>query len=477
MDAGSVEELILKDITPTPDEEKNTREVAQALMRRVAEAARELELNVEPLLVGSVAKGTFLRDPDIDLFVMFSPDTPREVLEQQGMALAMKVLPKGIKQYAEHPYVQGEFHGFDAEIVPCYRISDASQKMSAVDRTPFHTKFIAANLREDQKGQVRLLKRFLKGVGAYGAEEAVRGFSGYLAELLVLRYGSFRKALEAGAHWPESIRLEVESVAIPVMVGVEAHGLPEGHGQQSRPQAPRGPVTRGEPLIFIDPVDPTRNVASALSTEKYTLFIHAAQSYLASPSRLFFFPNPPTPMPLAKLRAEARKRGTGLLGIRLRTPEVLPDIYFSQLRKFERSVRALCEERGFLVIHSAFYEVGKETLFLFEFEVYRLPQVRSHRGPPVGNPREKEFISKWQASSMRRSAFHIIDGLWAVDVQREFTTPDALIKDKIGSLSLGKNLNEEVKKGFRLLQGPSLFTKAHALPLTLFFDKRYPWER
>ena len=127
--------------------------------------------------------------------------------------------------------------------------------------------------------------------------------------------------------------------------------------------------------------------------------------------------------------------------------------------------------------YSAFYEIGKETLFLFEFEVFRLPAVRSHRGPPAGNPREAEFAAKWHSSPRRRSPLHIIDGVWAVDVEREFTDPESLIRACIGGLSLGKHLNEEVKKGYRMLRGPALLTKENALQLTLFFEKKYPWER
>jgi len=321
-----------------------------------------------------------------------------------------------------------------------------------VDRTPFHTHFIFDNLPAGQRNDVRLMKRFLKGIGAYGAEEAVRGFSGYLSELLVLCFGGFHGAVEAAARWAESVRLWIE-----------------GHGSELK--------GRGEPMVFIDPVDPTRNVASALSTEKYTLFIHACHRYLVSPSRTFFFPNPPRARPLAALRAEFRKRGTGLLGLRLNTPDVIPDIYYSQLRKFERAIRTVCEEHGFHLLHSSFYEIGKQTLFLFEFEVFRLPAVRSHRGPPAGNPREQEFRAKWAASPLSRSALHVIDGVWAVDVARDFLDPEALIRGCIGGLSLGKHINEEVKKGYRVLKGPALFTKAQALPLTVFLDRRYPWER
>ncbi len=451
MEAPQLESQIVREIAPSADEEKKVLETAAALLETVSATAKRMGLSVEPVLVGSVAKGTFLRDPDIDLFVMFPPETGREELEKQGLALGMKIL-KGEKKYAEHPYVHGEFHGFEAEIVPCFKLADASQRMSAVDRTPFHTRFVAENLRQEQQNEVRLLKRFLKGVGAYGAEEAVRGFSGYLAELLVIRYGGFHAAVVAVARWPEAVRLWTE-----------------GRGSELK--------GRGEPMVFIDPVDPTRNVASALSTEKYTLFIHACQRYLESPSRRFFFPDPPKALPLAQLKAELESRGTELLGIRLGTPDVIADIYYSQLRKFERGVRGLCEEHGFHVLHSAFYETGKETLFLFEFEVFALPAVRSHRGPPAGNPREKEFSDKWLSSPDRRGALHIIDGVWAVDVKREFRDPEALIKGCIATLSLGKHLNEEVKKGYRLLQGPALFTKEHALALTMFFDKRHPWER
>src|SRR5512137_731153 len=190
MEGSTLEAQVIREIAPTPEEYRRVTEAATALLEKVAATAKEMGIMVEPVLVGSVAKGTFLRDPDIDLFVMFPPETSREELERDGLALGMRIL-HGEKKYAEHPYVHGEFHGFEAEIVPCFRIRDTSQKMSAVDRTPFHTRFIADNLRSEQHDEVRLLKRFLKGIGAYGAEEAVRGFSGYLAELLVIRFGSF----------------------------------------------------------------------------------------------------------------------------------------------------------------------------------------------------------------------------------------------------------------------------------------------
>jgi len=466
--ASELESKMLDEISPTPDECRAIESAAKALIELVGKTAKDMGLEVNPILVGSVAKHTYLKKPDIDAFIQFPPSTPRQVLEEKGLAIGMKIL-NGKKQYAEHPYVKGTFKGFDAEIVPCFQIADSSQRMSAVDRTPFHTKFVHDNLKEGQNGQVRLFKRFLKGIGAYGAEEAVRGFSGYLAEIMVIKYGTFRGILEAASGWPEQVALRISDAA----------------GKAA--EFPKGPVAQGDTargsaftdvnpsMIFIDPVDLSRNVASAMSNEKYSLFVTAARQYLENPRREFFFPNAPKPLELPNLKDELAKRGTELIGILLRTPEVIADIYYSQLRKCEKGIRVLCEENGFHVIHSSFYAIGADTLFLFEFEVHSLPDVRKHRGPPVGNPREKEFAAKWENSPDRRSALHIDEGLWTVHVKREFTTADALIKAKIGTLSLGKHLNEEVKKGYKLVKGKALFSKENAEALTLLFDKRFPW--
>ena len=93
-------------------------------------------------------------------------------------------------RYAEHPYVHGIVKGVEVDVVPCYRLKDASRIKSAVDRTPFHHEWLKDRIK-GKENEVRLLKGFLKANGLYGAEYKVRGFSGYLCELLIMFYGSF----------------------------------------------------------------------------------------------------------------------------------------------------------------------------------------------------------------------------------------------------------------------------------------------
>ncbi|TLZ52242.1 MAG: CCA tRNA nucleotidyltransferase, partial [Methanobacteriota archaeon] len=159
-----LEEQVLKRVVPSSEEEERIRATVDDLLRRVADGVRKRGLAAEPLLVGSVAKGTHLAEAEIDIFVCFPRTTPRESLEKMGLELG-EFLNEKARMYAEHPYTRGRWNGFEVEIVPCYRIADASERMSAVDRTPLHAEYVIGKLGPHQRDEVRLLKAFCDGVG------------------------------------------------------------------------------------------------------------------------------------------------------------------------------------------------------------------------------------------------------------------------------------------------------------------------
>ena len=135
-----LEEQVLKRVVPSAEEEARIRATVEDVRARVALAVRKYGIPAEPLLVGSVAKGTHLSQAEIDIFVLFPRETTREALEKVGLALG-EFLEDKKRMYAEHPYTRGRWNGFEVEVVPCYQIRDASEKMSAVDRTPLHARF------------------------------------------------------------------------------------------------------------------------------------------------------------------------------------------------------------------------------------------------------------------------------------------------------------------------------------------------
>src|SRR5215216_4347475 len=98
-------------------------------------------------------------------------------------------------RYSDHPYVEVFVKKVRVNVVPCYDV-EQSKWQSAADRSPFHTRYISSNFDDEKRRQARLLKKFLKSVGIYGAEISTEGFSGYVSEVLVLKYSSFENLLK-----------------------------------------------------------------------------------------------------------------------------------------------------------------------------------------------------------------------------------------------------------------------------------------
>lgn len=442
-----IEEQVLRKVVPSENEDREIKETVSFLIEMIVKTIKKLKIKgVEPMVVGSIAKGTYLKNPDIDIFLLFPKETERDELERLGLEIGRAVL-RGEERYAEHPYIHGIYRGLDVDIVPCFKIESPSQKMSAVDRTPFHTRYVLDNLKKEQIREVRLLKQFLKGIGVYGAEAEVQGFSGYLCELLIMKFSTFENLIRNAQNWRLGEKLS----------------LTKEDGKFE------------DPLVFIDPVDPNRNVASALSQENFLLFIHACNEYLKKPNIRFFFPRKLRTLTKASLRKMMEERDTKFIALVFRTPDVIEDILYPQLRKCQRNLVALCEEHDFKVYDSRF-SVGKEVILLFEFEIFRLPSVKKHVGPPIYHKNAKEFIEKWKNSRSALSRPYIEGKRWVVDVKREYTDARELIWRELLNLNLGKHINESVRESFKIIEDGELVRKAYQTLLTEFLVRRFRWE-
>jgi len=457
---NDLHESVLAEITPSDEENQVINGLVDELCKLISDTVTNLEINlkIDPILVGSVAKGTHLTNPDIDIFMMFPEFTPRAELERYALKIGKVVIPDGEERYAEHPYISGKYKDFDADIVPCYLITDPKKLKSAVDRTPFHTRYIKNNLDTGLIPDVLLLKQFMKGIGVYGAEIEIQGFSGYLCELLIKHYSGFENLLENARGWDTQTYINMKDEPVPENKEIEF---------------------KNDPLIFIDPVDPKRNVASALSVDNYELFKIANGAYLATPSRSFFFPNPIQPMSETELVDQIKSRSTKFIGIVFKTPEVIPDILYSQLRKAEKAIGKLCEDKEYSIHDSGFTVADNRTsLILLEFTTFTLPAEELHFGPPKDNKNAQKFTEKWKGSDKAIEPPYIDpdDERWKVKIYREFTEVEVLIKAEISDLSLGKHVGSELKTQFEMVTDTELVRKEYFSYLTQFLTKKHRWE-
>ncbi len=439
---------VLRRIVPTKEEEAQLREVVSDLLDSAQKVIDELGIDVKPFLTGSVAKNTHLKNAEIDIFIGFSSEISRKDLERYGLRIGERVV-KGRKMYAEHPYIHGVYRGHEVDIVPCYRLKSAAGRITAVDRTPFHAKYVVGKLKKGQENEVRLFKQFAKGVGIYGAEAKVQGLSGYLCEVLVLKYGTFTELIESVSEWRDRVHIELEG---------------------------RAKKRFDEPLIVVDPIDPRRNVSSAVSATQLARFIHACREYRENPSEEFFFPNELGTRSKDELWTEMERRGTHFVCVETGKPDITDDVLYPQLRKMEKVVTELCEAEDFSVLDSRYAVTDGKIMLLLELEVWRLPLAKKHFGPPTINKNSSRFLAKWSSSPLALSHPFVEGGRWVVFVKRAHEAVRDLLEGRMMELSLGKDMRAEARRGFRIVEGRRILTKNRLRAMTAMLDKRFPWE-
>ena len=429
-DLEAVLSRVRERIDPDEEERERLEAVAQTLLERAETAAREVCPDADVMRVGSTARGTWISgDRDVDVFVRFPPELDRQTLEEYGLAVGHATLPDGHEEYAEHPYVTGEFEGFGVDVVPCFRLEDATEIRSAVDRTPFHTAYVRERLDADLAADVRLTKAFTKGVGVYGSDLRTRGFSGYLVELLVAEYGGFRALLEAAADWRPPVRLD-----------------PEGHGE----------ATFDDPLVVIDPTDPGRNVAAVCSAESVARFQHHARAFLAEPRIGPFEPREPDPLGPDELRAHLERRGTTPVAIRFSAPDLVDDQLYPQLRKSLAGVTRELDDRGFDVVRSTLAADGTAVL-LVELAAAERPAIERHEGPPVHVRGHAEGFYEAYADDPDVYGPFLDGGRYVAEREREFTTARAFLEsDRLLDVGLGAHVRTALEDDYEVLVGEEL---------------------
>ncbi|MGZ7160978.1 MAG: CCA tRNA nucleotidyltransferase, partial [Methanobacterium sp.] len=208
---------VLNAIKPTKEEKEKVMSLSNKLINVINDIARENGIDAEAVLVGSVAKDTWLHArADIDIFIKFPLNTSENDLKELGLKIGRKCIQKmhgkHELRFASHPYVTGFIEGYEIDFVPCYTIENADELKSAVDRTILHTEYVNKKLKEEQKDEVLLLKKFMESIHTYSAEAKVGGFSGYLCELLIINYGTFVDVLEtASEKWSPKTTIDIEN--------------------------------------------------------------------------------------------------------------------------------------------------------------------------------------------------------------------------------------------------------------------------
>ncbi|KAA8922135.1 CCA tRNA nucleotidyltransferase [Thermoplasma sp.] len=393
---------ILERYRPTEDEERKLRRISRSIVQRINGICASRGLRAEAVIVGSYAKGTNLRDGDLDIFIAFDRDYPEDLVNTEGLRIGHAVLPEGREKYAEHPYVSGEVEGIKIDVVPCYKMRFGEKKISAVDRTLLHTEYVNQHLDDRGRDEVRLLKIFMKSIGVYGAEAKTFGFSGYLCELLVIRFGSFNDVIGYFSRAKGRVIID----------------------EDDRFQ---------DPMVLIDPVDPDRNVASPVGLESLSRMKIASKLFRSSPDERFF------QIDHEKKNVQYHDRGTCITIYSLPRPDLTDDVIYPQVYRFRSVLQKIMEAHEIRVISSEI-DVSDRIYVLVETATCAEDRIHVHTGPPVDTDNAVDFINSWKGRERSRGPYIVADRLY-VDVFTAQRSIEDIVRQEIFNYSIGKNLD------------------------------------
>ncbi len=292
---------ILEEITPTAQDIALIGNITDKLQKLLDKKAKELNINytkIEPQGSTGIKQTQLKDDYDIDLFIgleyqeyksryenlsknKFKKESKKDFLDLCNKwiipSLSLKEFEDPRLLYAEHPYVTVDYHFEDIEIkidIVLYfdvklEFIQEQGPITAVDRSPWHGRFIRDKLSIDQKNDVRLLKQFFKSNHSYGDRSSLGkvGFIGYSAELLIYYFNNILNLFENFN---------------------ELSSNPLDYYNRDMKDLQKIIHFQKDYLIIVDPIDKNRNVASAISERAYKYCNHRITKFLRNPHKSFF---------------------------------------------------------------------------------------------------------------------------------------------------------------------------------------------
>jgi len=264
------------------------------------------------------------------------------------------------------------------------------------------------------KSQVRVLKLFLKSIGTYGSQISISGFSGYVTEVLILKYGSFRNVLQTFAELVPNYVVSIDTPDEKIISKFKS------------------------PIIIIDPIDANRNLGAAISADCVAKFVLASRHFLKDPSFEFF---KVSHKPNAKTISQIK---SNLLVVEFKIQRRSPDIIWGQLKRKLASISKQLENARFEIIKTfCFTDEQERAAFIFMSEVAKLPKLTVNDGPEIFLGAETDAFIKKRKS---KSIIMCTEGIRIMSIEETEKRP---IKEHTSAI-IEKDINSGAKTGIAL---------------------------
>ena len=358
---------VLESIKPTRAEELKAKKIVSKFLAKLNKRL----VGGEAVVGGSFAKNTWLKgDHDIDIFVLFG--------KKQDTNKISEILEKTIKQVflfvnkiaGSRDYFQIKYKGYLFELIPVLKIDNPEEALNIMDISPMHVSWVNKNIN-GKEDDVRKLKMFMKAANCYGAESYIKGFSGYVLELLLAYYKTFSRLSKAAHKWTDKTIIDIER-----------------HYTRNEVLARLNQSKIQSPLIVVDPTWPERNAAAALSKESFEGFKKACLEYVKKPSTKFF------DMKKFDLKKELNRYNPKDCFVLEMTPSLSNrDIEGTKVLKIYEKIYRRLKDQGFEIRRSG-WQFDEKAVVWFVVKNGKLSRNEKHYGPPKKLEKAIEILVK-----------------------------------------------------------------------------------
>jgi tRNA nucleotidyltransferase (CCA-adding enzyme) len=359
--------MILKKVAATVRPKRDIGPIVEAVCKRLQRASHILDMKANVVIGGSIAKKTYLAgDHDCDIFVRFDAAYDDDTLSDMLADILSKADIDADRIHGSRDYFQVKINQILYEIVPVRYILFPEEAVNVTDCSYLHTLWVKDKIQRTVDGlplndHIRIAKIFCKAHYVYGAESYIGGVSGHVLDILIIHFGGFLRFIEEVRSWKDTVFIDT------------------AHHYASEEQA-RKALSASKtlmPLVLIDPIDPKRNAAAALTQEKLLLLRDACRSFSKNPTPASFKVKTMT-------KASWGPPQTEIVAVSMEPKSGKKDVVGAKMRKVHEYLLARLTDYGFSINDSFFYWPGEgDGLSLFHIPMQVIPREYVHQGPPL----------------------------------------------------------------------------------------------
>ena len=408
---------IKNQVTLSKEETSKIKDTIKEFKSKIEPVLKKSKIDANIFVGGSVGKSTNLPGlHDIDIFVRFKKDGELSEIMQD---LLNSCFSEVTRLKGSRDYFKIKLNDFEIEVIPVLYITRPNQAKNITDHSPFHVNWSKRNSK-DIIEDVKLAKQFFIGVGAYGAESWIGGFSGHVIEILTVNYGGFKKLMKGISNWGDE-----------TFVDVEKYYTNAGDAISSLDDA-----KLESPLLVIDPVDKERNAAAAVSKEKYEFLKKVATTFLKKPTLKHFEEKIITTEDIKK---QVKKNKLFLFSAKPESHK--HDAAGAKMLNHYKKIKRMFTEHNFEIIDSGFFwDKKNDGLIWFIMNPKELTKKHILKGPPTyeSSINILNFKKKYARKKVWREGYN-----YFVEVSRKYVKSDQIVRlikseEEFSSMTLKK---------------------------------------